>query len=165
MQGFRGKLYTNAKPALRVSPYFQSFSSNQTFRRMIHPTLIIQKLQAIKYIKQHNISYQQAHSVHLSHLRDDCTNKRYSYLRVTTIRIDVHPIGENPINTPHAFHAQFTYGPRRQPFTSPHKDETGPYTREKSWLPKTNWPDRRLGSPHSPSLTTALELGREVLAK
>jgi hypothetical protein len=39
-------------------------------------------------------------------------NKRYSYLRVATIRIDVHPAGENPTNTPHAFHARFVYGPR-----------------------------------------------------
>jgi hypothetical protein len=93
------------------------------------------------------------------------TNKRYSYPRVATIRIDVHPVGENPINTPYAFHARFTYGPgpyiscdpRRQPFASPHKDETTPYTREKSWRLKTDWPSRRLGSPHSPSLTTALE--------
>jgi hypothetical protein len=27
------------------------------------------------------------------------TNKRYSYLRVTVIRIDVHVTGENPTNT------------------------------------------------------------------
>jgi hypothetical protein len=40
------------------------------------------------------------------------TNKRYSYLRVTAIRIDVHPVGENLTNTPHASHAQSTYGPR-----------------------------------------------------
>jgi hypothetical protein len=67
-------------------------------------------------------------------------NKRYPYLRVTAIRIDVHPVGENPINTPQAFHARFAYGPgpyisrgpRRQPFASPHKDETDPYTQEKS---------------------------------
>jgi hypothetical protein len=67
-------------------------------------------------------------------------NKRYSYLRVTVIRIDVHPTGENLINTPQDFHAQFTYGPgpyishgpRKQPFASPHKDETCPYTQEKS---------------------------------
>jgi hypothetical protein len=81
------------------------------------------------------------------------------------VRIDVHPAGENPINMSHAFHARFTYGfgpyishdPHRQPFTSPHKDETGPYTQEKSWRPKTDWPSRRLGPPHSPSLTIALE--------
>jgi hypothetical protein len=60
------------------------------------------------------------------------TNKRYSYPRVVVICIDVHPAGENPINTSHTFHAQFVYGPgpyisrglRRQPFASPHKDET-----------------------------------------
>jgi hypothetical protein len=33
---------------------------------------------------------------------------------------------------------------------SPHEDETGPYTREKSWQPKTDWPGHRLRSPHSP---------------
>jgi hypothetical protein len=93
------------------------------------------------------------------------TNKRYSYPRVTVIQIDVHPTGENPIDMPHAFHAQFVYGPRpyishslrRQPFASPHKDETGPYTREKFSRPKTDWPEHRLGSPHSLSLMTALE--------
>jgi hypothetical protein len=57
------------------------------------------------------------------------------YLRVAAIQIDIHPAGENPINTPHAFHAWFEYGPepyishgpRRQPSASPHKVETGPY--------------------------------------
>jgi hypothetical protein len=39
-------------------------------------------------------------------------NKRYSYPRVTVIRIDVHPVGENPTNMPHASHAQSVYGPR-----------------------------------------------------
>jgi hypothetical protein len=60
------------------------------------------------------------------------TNKRYSYSRVTTIQIDVHHAGENPINTPHTFHARLTYGsepyisrgPSTQTFASPHKDET-----------------------------------------
>jgi hypothetical protein len=69
------------------------------------------------------------------------TNKRYSYLRVTVIQINVHPAGENPINTPHTFHARFAYdpgpyisrGPCRQPFTSPHKDEIDPYIWKKSW--------------------------------
>jgi hypothetical protein len=28
------------------------------------------------------------------------------------IQIDVHPTGENPTNTPYAFHAWFAYGPR-----------------------------------------------------
>jgi hypothetical protein len=40
------------------------------------------------------------------------TSKRYSYPRVVTIQIDIHPIGENPTNTPHVSHAQFVYGPR-----------------------------------------------------
>jgi hypothetical protein len=101
------------------------------------------------------------------------TNKQYSYLRVAVIRIDVHPAWENPINTPHAFHARFTYGPGpyishdscRQPFASPHNDETGPYTREKYWRSKTDKLSHHLGSPHSLTLMTALEWGREVSAK
>jgi hypothetical protein len=40
------------------------------------------------------------------------TNKWYSYLRVTVIRIDVHPIGENTTNMPYTSHAQSVYGPR-----------------------------------------------------
>jgi hypothetical protein len=32
-------------------------------------------------------------------------------MRVTVIRIDVHPAGENPTNTPYTFHAQSVYGP------------------------------------------------------
>jgi hypothetical protein len=75
------------------------------------------------------------------------TNKRYSYLRVMVIRIDVHHVGINLINTSHAFHARSMYGlqpcishgPRRQHFASPHEDETGPYTRKKSWRPKIDW--------------------------
>jgi hypothetical protein len=64
MPGFMGKLYTNAKPALQVSPKPQVLALFKTFRRKVHPTLIKQELQAIKRIKQHNISYQQAHWVH-----------------------------------------------------------------------------------------------------
>jgi hypothetical protein len=37
------------------------------------------------------------------------TNKRYSYMRVMMIRIDVHLVGENPMNTPHAFDVQSAY--------------------------------------------------------
>jgi hypothetical protein len=55
-----GKLYTKAKPALWESPYFQILALNQTLRGNVHPTLIIQELQAIKCNKQYNISYQQA---------------------------------------------------------------------------------------------------------
>jgi hypothetical protein len=69
------------------------------------------------------------------------TNKRYSYPRVTVIQIDVYPAGEILINTPHASHARFAYGPgpyifrglRKQPFASPHKVKIDPYTRKKSW--------------------------------
>jgi hypothetical protein len=39
------------------------------------------------------------------------TNKRYSYLRVAVIQINVHPAGENLANTPHTFHARSVYGP------------------------------------------------------
>jgi hypothetical protein len=35
----------------------------------------------------------------------NAANKRYSYPRVTAIRIDVHPARENPTNTVHASHA------------------------------------------------------------
>jgi hypothetical protein len=46
-------------------------------------------------------------SIPLSSLHEDChETSGYSYLRVATIRIDVHPAGENPTNTPHASHAQ-----------------------------------------------------------
>jgi hypothetical protein len=35
-----------------------------------------------------------------------------SYPRVTVIWIDVHPVEENPTNTPHASHTQSVYGRR-----------------------------------------------------
>jgi hypothetical protein len=38
-------------------------------------------------------------------------NKRYSYLRVTVIQINVHLIGENTTNTPHDTHAWSVHGP------------------------------------------------------
>jgi hypothetical protein len=63
MQGFMGKLYTKAKPALLEKPYYQNFSFKATPRGSTHRTLNTQELQAIKYIKQYNISYQQAHLV------------------------------------------------------------------------------------------------------
>jgi hypothetical protein len=40
------------------------------------------------------------------------TNKRYSYMRVAAIQIDVYLAGENSTNTTHAFYAQSAYGPR-----------------------------------------------------
>jgi hypothetical protein len=74
------------------------------------------------------------------------TNKWYSYPRVATLRIDVHHLGENLINTPHIFHARSVYGlqpyisrdPHSQPFASPHEDETCSYTEKKSWRSKTD---------------------------
>jgi hypothetical protein len=62
MQGFMGKLYTKKpNPHYERALTFKALALNQTLRGKVHPTLIIQELQAIKYIKQHNISYQQAH--------------------------------------------------------------------------------------------------------
>jgi hypothetical protein len=58
MQAFMGKLHTNAQTRTTRESLLSNFSSKQTLRRKVHPTLIIQELQAIKYIKQHNISYQ-----------------------------------------------------------------------------------------------------------
>jgi hypothetical protein len=109
----------------------------------VHPILLIQELQAIE-LKHHNNYISQVEF--MSYYAMIATNKRYSYLRVTMIRIDVHHIVENPINMPHAFHARFAYGPgsyisrgqHRQPFASSHKDEIDPYTRKKSWWAKTD---------------------------
>jgi hypothetical protein len=90
------------------------------------------------------------------------TNKRYTYPWLAAIRIDIHPVGENPINTPHTFHARFMYGPRpyishgmrRKTFTTPHGDETCPYTWKKSWQQKTDCPTIILGHliPHHDSI-------------
>jgi hypothetical protein len=43
------------------------------------------------------------------------TNKQYSYPRVVAIQIDVHHAGENPTNTPHAFHVWWTIRISRGP--------------------------------------------------
>jgi hypothetical protein len=59
----------------------------------MHPTLIIQELQTIKCIKQHNISYKLL--IKLDIYVMTAANKRYSYLKVATIQIDVHSAGEN----------------------------------------------------------------------
>jgi hypothetical protein len=48
-----GKTLYYAKPALRVSPYFQVLALFKTFQRRLHPTLLKQELQAIKRSKQH----------------------------------------------------------------------------------------------------------------
>jgi hypothetical protein len=72
----------------------------------------------------------------LSYLRDDYHKQ---VVLISESRGDSNrctPYRENPINTLHAFHTQFVYGlepyisrgQHRQPFASPHKDKTGPYT-------------------------------------
>jgi hypothetical protein len=38
-------------------------------------------------------------------------NKRYSYMRVAVIQIDIHIAGENLTSKPHVFYAQSAYGP------------------------------------------------------
>jgi hypothetical protein len=58
MQGLKGKHYTKAKPTLWERSYYQNFSFKATPRGQAHPTLNTQELQAIKYTKQHNNSYQ-----------------------------------------------------------------------------------------------------------
>jgi hypothetical protein len=77
-------------------------------------------------------------------------NKRYSYPRVAAIRIDVHPVGENPTNTPHAFHTQSVYGSRSyvshvinayQPFVSHRQSWT------ESLLPRKMAPDTGHSTP------------------
>jgi hypothetical protein len=73
---------------------------------------MIQELQTIKGIKQHNINYQKTHWVRYVMYMLTGTNKQYSYPRVVVIRIDVHPTEENVTNTPHASHAQSAYGHR-----------------------------------------------------
>jgi hypothetical protein len=166
----------NRISSLRVSPYFQVLALFKlfpfsyfhdpaifkSFPKKVYHILLIQVLQAIK-LKNHNNHINQVEFMSYYVMTD--TNKRYLYPRVTAIRINVHPTGENSINTLHAFHARFTYGhrpyisrgPHRQPFAGPHEDKTCPYTWKKSWRPKTGWLGRHLGSPHSSSLTTALE--------
>jgi hypothetical protein len=54
----RGRALYYDKPTLRVSPYFQILALFKLFWRGVHPTLIIQELQTIKYIKKYNINYQ-----------------------------------------------------------------------------------------------------------
>jgi hypothetical protein len=44
-----------------VNPIASHTSKKSTLREKVHPTLIIQELQVIKCIKQHNINYQQDH--------------------------------------------------------------------------------------------------------
>jgi hypothetical protein len=75
----------------------------------VHPILLIQELQAMK-LKLHNNNYINQVDL-ISYYAMTATNKRYSYRRVTAIQIDVHSVGENLANMPHASHAQSAYGP------------------------------------------------------
>jgi hypothetical protein len=69
---------------------------------MVHPILLIQELQEIK-LKHHNNNC--INQVELmTYYVMTAINKRYSYPRVAVIRIDVHPTGKNPTNTPHVFY-------------------------------------------------------------
>jgi hypothetical protein len=76
-------------------------------------------------------------------------NKRYSYPRVAAIRIDVHPAGENPTNTPHVSHAQSTYGPR--PYMSHVVNAQQPFTKSSIDLYRSTAPEMK-GSRHNPQL-------------
>jgi hypothetical protein len=62
-------------------------------------------------------------------------------------------------------HTYLTWSTRSNHSRSPHEVEIDPCNRKKSWRPKTDWPSRRLRSPHSSSLTTVLEYRKEVSAK
>jgi hypothetical protein len=93
----------------------------------------------------------------------------YSYPRVTAIRIDVHPIGENPTNTPHASHAQSAYGPRSYvSHVSTHSNPSGDADRfgQISLLPRKGLPTqsiaRRLTDPrvHTQFLSRANQWSR-----
>jgi hypothetical protein len=64
------------------------------------------------------------------------TNKRYSYLKVTAIRIDVHLAGENLTNMPHASHTQSAYGPG--PYVSHRVNTYQPFmSRRQIWMAPT----------------------------
>jgi hypothetical protein len=75
------------------------------------------------------------------------TNKRYSYPRVAMIRINVHPAGENPINTPHAFNTQFTYGPGSYISRGPRNLSLVPTRRKHAPTPGRSLGDRRQTGP------------------
>jgi hypothetical protein len=61
MPGLKGNLYTNAKPALQERPYYQNIGFKATPRGPAHPTLTHKSCKQLRYIKQHNISYEQGH--------------------------------------------------------------------------------------------------------
>jgi hypothetical protein len=61
-----------------------------------------------------------------------------SYVKTITnkqllIRIDVHPVGKNPTNTPHSFHAQSAYASR--PYVSHKVRIWKPFvSRQQGWM-------------------------------
>jgi hypothetical protein len=80
--------------------------------------------------------------------------KNDTHIRVTVIRIDVHPVGE----TRPTRYTHFTLSPCKVPdhmylmwsthsnlSRSPHEVKAGPYTRKKSWQPKQTGPTVILG--------------------
>jgi hypothetical protein len=79
-------------------------------------------------------------------------NKRYSYLRVVAIQIDVHPAEGNPINTPHSFHARLAYGSGPYISRGPHGNLLLVPTRMK----QTPTPGRSLGDRKQTGSTVIL---------
>jgi hypothetical protein len=57
MQGFMGELYTKPNPQYESDLTFKALALKQHLEERHIP--LTQELQAIKYLKQHNISYQQ----------------------------------------------------------------------------------------------------------
>jgi hypothetical protein len=110
----------------------------------------------------------------LSYLCDDChkqavthiwESRRFEsmYTMQRKIRPTCHTLSTLDLrmvqdHTSHVVHVE-------QPFASPHEIKISPYTRKKSWQPKTDLSSRYLGWPHSSSHATALELGKEVSAQ
>jgi hypothetical protein len=80
------------------------------------------------------------------------TNKRYSYSRIAAIRIDVHPSGENLINTSHTFHARFAYGPK--PYIS--HGPVGNLSLVPTRMKPTTTPGRSLGDQRQTGLAVVL---------
>jgi hypothetical protein len=70
--------------------------------------MFIQELQTIE-LKQDNNNYINQVEF-MSYYMMTATNKWYSYLRVTAIWINAHPVGENLTNTPHTSYTQSVYG-------------------------------------------------------
>jgi hypothetical protein len=74
------------------------------------------------------------------------TNKRYSYLRVAAIQIDVHPAGQNLTNMPHAFHARSTYDPR--PYVSHMVYVYQPFIKSSITMDRATTPEKRGSRPN-----------------